>query len=86
MADSDAQLYERAASGDESSLDTLLARYLPQLHAYDLTYRHALDIDGSGDCLAFGTTTGSLYVSNDGGDLWQCVSEHLPPIDCVRFA
>jgi len=34
MADSDAELYERAAIGDESSLDTLLARYLPQLHAY----------------------------------------------------
>jgi hypothetical protein len=63
-----------------------LRKGLPQLHAYDLTYRHALDIDESGDCLAFGTTTGSLYVSNDGGDMWQCVGEHLPPIDCVRFA
>jgi len=63
-----------------------LRKGLPQLHAYDLTYRHGLDIDASGDCLAFGTTTGSLYVSNNGGDLWQCVAEHLPPIDCVRFA
>jgi photosystem II stability/assembly factor-like uncharacterized protein len=63
-----------------------LRKGLPQGHAYDLTYRHALDIDDSGERLAFGTTTGSLYVSNNGGDLWQCVSEHLPPIDCVRFA
>lgn len=28
------RLYERAAAGDETSLDTLLERYLPQLHAY----------------------------------------------------
>jgi RNA polymerase sigma-70 factor (ECF subfamily) len=34
MDPTDADLYERAASGDEASLDTLLARYLPQLHAY----------------------------------------------------
>jgi hypothetical protein len=63
-----------------------LRKGLPQLDAYDLTYRHGLDIDESGDCLAFGTTTGSLFVTNDGGDTWQAVSEHLPPIDCVRFA
>jgi RNA polymerase sigma-70 factor, ECF subfamily len=28
------ELYERAATGDAASLDALLARYLPQLHAY----------------------------------------------------
>ena len=36
---------------------------LPQEHAYDLVYRHALDVDGSGEVLAFGSTTGSLWVS-----------------------
>jgi len=30
----EAQLYERATQGDAASLDELLARYLPQLHAY----------------------------------------------------
>lgn len=30
----EAELYERAATGDGASLDALLARYLPQLHAY----------------------------------------------------
>ncbi len=59
---------------------------LPQEHAYDLTFRHALDIDASGDRLAFGSTTGSLWVSEDQGDRWQCVSAHLPPVYCVRFA
>ena len=65
---------------------TELRRGLPQLEAWDLAFRHGLDIDATGDCLALGTTTGSLWVSNDQGDLWQTVSEHLPPIDCVRFA
>ncbi|HEX6813778.1 MAG TPA: sigma-70 family RNA polymerase sigma factor [Planctomycetota bacterium] len=34
MSDADDELYQRAATGDDSSLDALLARYLPQLHAY----------------------------------------------------
>lgn len=58
---------------------------LPQEHAYDLVFRHALDVDASGDRLAFGSTTGSLWVSEDQGDSWHCVSTHLPPIFCVRF-
>ncbi|MFK5956489.1 MAG: exo-alpha-sialidase [Planctomycetota bacterium] len=58
---------------------------LPQPPAYDLVYRHALDIDASGDVLAFGSTTGSLWVSEDQGDSWQAISKHLPPILCVRF-
>jgi hypothetical protein len=58
---------------------------LPQDHAYDLTFRHALDIDETGNSLAFGTTTGSLWVTDDQGDSWQTVAEHLPPIYSVRF-
>ncbi len=63
----------------------VLRNGLPQEHAYDLTYRHALDIAANGEVLAFGSTTGSLWTSEDQGDSWQCVSEHLPPILCVRF-
>jgi hypothetical protein len=66
------------------SFDTL-RRGLPQEHAYDLTFRHALDVDETGDRLAFGSTTGSLWVTEDQGDRWHCVSQHLPPIYCVRF-
>lgn len=58
---------------------------LPQEHAYDLVYRHALDIDPTGDRLAFGSTTGSLWISENQGDDWQCASQHLPPIYAVRF-
>lgn len=59
---------------------------LPQEHAYDLVYRHGLDIDSSGDRLVMGSTTGGLWISADQGDSWQNVSAHLPPIYCVRSA
>jgi hypothetical protein len=62
-----------------------LARGLPQQHAYDLVFRHALDIDESGTRLAFGSTTGSVWVSEDGGDSWSTVSSNLPPVYSVRF-
>jgi hypothetical protein len=64
----------------------VLRKGLPQSHAYDLVYRHALDIDTTGDRLAFGSTTGSLWISENGGDDWITISEHLPPIYAVRFA
>ena len=51
----------------------------------DLVYRHALDIDDGGQMLAFGSTTGSLWVSENGSNSWQTVSLNLPPIHSVRF-
>lgn len=63
-----------------------LRQGLPQENAYDLVYRHGLDVDESGQRLAMGSTTGSLWISEDQGDSWQTVSTHLPPIACVRFA
>lgn len=62
-----------------------LTKGLPQEHAYDLVFRHALDVDESGERLAFGSTTGSLWVSEDGGDSWATVSSNLPPVYAVRF-
>jgi hypothetical protein len=64
---------------------TILRQGLPQQHAYDLVYRHGLDVDETGNRLAFGSTTGSAWVSQDQGDSWHCISTHLPPIKCVRF-
>lgn len=64
----------------------VLREGLPQGHAYDLTLRHALDVDATGTLLAFGSTTGSLWVSDDGGDRWAHVSAHLPPVYAVRVA
>src|SRR5262245_21631146 len=63
----------------------ILREGLPQEHSYDLTFRHALDIDPTGNVLAFGSTTGSLWVSDNQGESWQTVSEHLPPVYAVRF-
>lgn len=58
---------------------------LPQEHAYDLVYRHALDVDVTGEQLLMGSTTGNLWWSGDGGDSWVTVSTSLPPIASVRF-
>jgi len=58
---------------------------LPQRHAYHLVYRHGLAVDGTGRRLAMGSTTGELWTSDDGGESWQAVSAHLPPIYAVRF-
>jgi photosystem II stability/assembly factor-like uncharacterized protein len=58
---------------------------LPQEHCYDLVYRHGLDLDETGETLAFGSTTGGLWLSSNGGDSWQTLSATLPPIHAVRF-
>ncbi|WP_422647801.1 Glycosyl hydrolase [Cupriavidus sp. H18C1] len=58
---------------------------LPTPPAYDLIYRHGLAVDDSGERLAMGSTTGGLWVSENGGERWSCVSAHLPPVYCVRF-
>lgn len=59
---------------------------LPQDHAYHLVYRHALDVDDTGERLALGSTSGSLWVSDDGGDHFTNATNDLPPIAVVRFA
>ena len=41
----------------------VLTNGLPQSHAYDLVYRHALAIDSTGDRLTFGSTTGGLSIA-----------------------
>jgi len=61
-----------------------LRQGLPQGSAFDITYRHALDV--SGDTLAFGTTTGNVYLSEDGGDSWDLLNHSLPMVHSVEFA
>ena len=58
---------------------------LPQQHAYDLVYRHGLDVDAGGERLVMGSTTGSLWISENGGDRWQQITGHLPPVYQVLF-
>ena len=63
----------------------VLANGLPQQHAYDIVFRHALAGDESGNRLVFGSTTGNLWLSENQGDSWTAVSTTLPPIHAVRF-
>jgi hypothetical protein len=64
----------------------VLTEGLPKRHAYDLVWRHALAVDPSGEQLAFGSTTGGLWISEDGGKSWTMPDARLPPIAAVRFA
>jgi hypothetical protein len=57
---------------------------LPQQPWYDLTLRHAADI--SGDRLAFGTTSGNLFISDNRGETWQILGANFPLVYSVRFA
>jgi photosystem II stability/assembly factor-like uncharacterized protein len=59
-----------------------LRRGLPQDNAYDVVYRHALSV--ASDTVVFGSTTGNLYLSNDGGDAFTTLANNLPPIYSVR--
>jgi hypothetical protein len=63
----------------------VLTKGLPQQHAYDIVYRHGLDVSSSGNDLVFGSTTGGLWVSDDQGDRWSTASARLPPVYAVRF-
>jgi hypothetical protein len=59
---------------------------LPQEDAWHLVYRHALVASDDGRTLAMGSTTGGLWISEDSGERWKCVSRDLPPIAVLRFA
>jgi len=75
-----------ARTRDGGASFELLREGLPQRDAYELVYRHGLAVDGTGERLAMGSTTGGLWVSEDLGRRWSCLSTHLPPIYAVRFA
>lgn len=62
----------------------VLREGLPQESCYDVVYRHGLDVRG--DTVAFGSTTGNLYLSEDRGESWHNFGYHFPPINSVRFA
>lgn len=75
-----------ARTRDGGTSFDVLRHGLPQRHAYDLVYRHALDIDRTGERLAMGSTTGGLWTTDDGGDSWRALSLNLPPVYQVLFA
>lgn len=75
-----------ARTRDGGNSFDVLTKGLPQRHAYDLVWRHGLAVDDSGERLAFGSTSGGLWISEDSGDSWTSPDARLPPISVVRFA
>jgi photosystem II stability/assembly factor-like uncharacterized protein len=73
-------------TGDGGKTWQAMREGLPQRDAFDLVYRHGLEVDDSGERLAMGSTTGALWISDDGGECWELINAHLPPIYAVRFA
>lgn len=62
-----------------------LSNGLPSQNAWDIVFRHCLDVDPTGSTLLMGSTTGNLWVSEDQGDNWQTLSHNLPPIYTIRW-
>ena len=58
---------------------------LPQRHCYDLVYRHGLAVADDARTLLMGSTSGGVWLSEDGGELWQTVSTTMPPVYAVCF-
>ncbi len=73
----------RTTDGGESF--EVLRDGLPQADAYDLIYRHGLEVDETGERLAMGSTTGGVWISDNAGDRWTGLEARLPPIYAVRF-
>jgi photosystem II stability/assembly factor-like uncharacterized protein len=61
-------------------------RGLPRENAWFTVYRQAMDTDGDAASpgLYFGTTSGGVWGSRDGGESWAALVEHLPRIHSVR--
>lgn len=60
---------------------------LPQENAFETVLRDGM----AGDSLQpmglyFGTRSGKLFGSNDGGESWAAIMEGLPPVVCVKTA
>ncbi len=64
-----------------------LTNGLPQEDAHLGVLREGMAIDAQDDPgLYFGTSTGQVFASNDGGDSWSEVASYLPSISSVEVA
>lgn len=75
-----------ARTTDGAKTFKVLTKGLPQKHAYDLVLRHGLDVDATGKRLVVGSTTGHLWISENGGNSWTLAAGNLPPVMSARFA
>ncbi|MBX8632117.1 MAG: exo-alpha-sialidase [Thermoplasmata archaeon YP2-bin.285] len=59
---------------------------IPEVSYYDVL-REGMKADGEDPCgVYFGTTTGQLYQTRNGGDTWSSISDGLPPIYSVEVS
>lgn len=59
---------------------------LPQQHAYVTVLRDAMDADARRPGqVAFGTSSGHVFVTRDHGQRWELAAEFLPRVASVRF-
>jgi photosystem II stability/assembly factor-like uncharacterized protein len=73
----------RNAGGDWQPL----TRGLPQENAYVTVLREAIDTDELDPAgVYFGTSSGHLFASRDGGDSWEMIAGFLPRILSVKAA
>ncbi len=64
-----------------------LTRGLPQENAYVTILREAIDTDGLDPCgVYFGTSSGHLFASRDGGASWTIIGAFLPRVLSVHAA
>ena len=64
-----------------------LTRGLPQKDALECVLRDAMDADRLNPAgIYFGTRSGKLYGSANGGAAWKLVLDGLPPVVCVKAA
>jgi len=62
-------------------------RGLPPSQAWFTVLRQAMCVDtGSPTGVYFGTTSGEVWASKDGGESWRCIAQHLPEIHSVNAA
>ncbi len=57
---------------------------LPQENTFDIVFRHAFD--KFNNLMAFGSTNGNLYLSEDYGKTWKTISNNLARVETVIFA
>ncbi len=66
---------------------TPLTRGLPRKNAYVTVLREAIDADVLEPCgIYFGTSSGHVFASRDGGDSWEVIAQFLPRILSVKAA
>ena len=62
-----------------------LSKGLPQSDCYVNILRDAMAVDSLDQCgIYFGTTGGQVYASNNAGESWTAIAEHLPAVLSVE--